>query len=568
MAHVIVAVDLGGSSIKLARFEAGFRRFTLLDTRTFAATHAGKPIERIPEQLRALAAYLAAEKLVAEELVLGLPGDALSFRIADLPFDNPRQIESVLSYELESQILAPVEELVLDFVIVGPARALGEGPAETRVLVAAAPKALIDVVVRTAAELSLPLRTVAAAPLGYAALLGDRPAAVPAEGEEAAPEARAVTSMLLDFGAEQTGVCVVRRERPLLCRTIARGSDRITESIAAAFSLDPVAAEAAKVDAGFVAHRGSPRLTPSQTHMDGAVRAALAPLIRELRQTLASFRATYGEGVDRLVVTGGGGRLPGLCEHLGEELGVEAAPLLLREREGITAAAVEGRDELACAVGLGLGVQLPGTQVNFRKGEFAYRSDFSFLRAKALHLSVAAALIVLFTGLYGWVSYRGLRKEHDVLATRLKTATKEVFGKERDDLSRISDELKEGPKASAQVPIPSLSAFDILEEMSRVVPPSDKIRLDFEDLDIRPKKMSIKGTTETAQQVDDLTEALKKIDCIEEVQKGKLVKRAAPPPPVTTDQVGILRESPKEGDKPAGPTELTQFTLTIKSSCP
>lgn len=569
MSHTVIAADLGTAGIQLARFEVGFRKSALLDTASLPGRVSGRPEERIPEQLERLARALAEDRYACEELVLGLPGDALAFRLLDLPFANPRQIESVLGYELESQILDPVDDLVVDFLVLGPAPGSGSGSGETRVLAAAAPKALVGQIVKLSQELALPLRSLGAAPLGYAALLL---AELP-EGE--APPAG--TALVVDLGCEQTTLCALRDGRPRMARTVGRGGRQLTDAIAAAFRLSEEAAEQAKLESGFVAHAGTGPMSPSQAHMSNALRKALAPLLRELRQTLAAYRASYGEDVERLWLCGGGARLDGLREHLAEELALPVEPLPWTERPNWTEAAipVEERDRLAGAVGLGLGAQAPTTQVNFRRGEFAYRSDFSFLRAKALHLGVAAGMVCLMAGVNVYASLRGLHKEHAQLAAQLQKETLALFGKERLDGAAISKELRAGPQGG-RLPIPSASAFDLLEAISREVPPADKIHLDIEELNIKPKKTTIKGTTATAQQVDDLTDALKsKIDCFDEVQKGKLVKRTvtAPRPSRSADpDVDSDSGSGGSGDtaasKDTGPTELTQFTLTIKASCP
>jgi general secretion pathway protein L len=299
--------------------------------------------------------------------------------------------------------------------------------------------------------------------------------------------------------------------------------------------------------------------------METAVREALRPLLRELRQTLASYHASYGQSVERIYLTGGGARLVGVGEHLAEELALPVEPLPWPEREGAASGPTvdELRPELPVAVGLGLGTAGQAPQVNFRRGEFAYRSDYSFLRAKALRMGVALATVLCFAALNAYASLRGLRKEQELLAGRLKKVTTEVFGAERSDLGSIRDELKAGPKGLGQLPIPSSTAFDLLDDISRVVPPASKIRLDILELEIKPKKTFIKATVETAQQVDDLADVLGKIDCFEEVQKGKVQPVTLPPPP------------PPPPDAPQGehrdenrPTELKQFTLTIKGTCP
>src|SRR6476619_2164284 len=120
MAHKLIAADLGASGIKLARFESTFRNAIFIDARVIPCRTEGQPEERIPQQLAVLAQTRAAQKYAAEEVTIGLPGDVLKFRVVDLPFSNPRQIDSVPRYELESQLLTPIEELQVDFLVLGP----------------------------------------------------------------------------------------------------------------------------------------------------------------------------------------------------------------------------------------------------------------------------------------------------------------------------------------------------------------------------------------------------------------------------------------------------------------
>jgi len=560
VAHKLIAADLGAASIKLARYETTFRKVTFIDARVVPCRTEGKVEERIPQQL-AILAQTMKDRYAAEEVTLGLPGEMLRFRVVDLPFENPRQIESVLPYELESLVLTPVEELLVDFVIV---RSSAE---ETRVLAVTAPRELVQAVTKAAADLQLPLRSVGASPLAYAAFFEPPPAEATETTEESAPPPG--PALVIDVGCDGTTVCALRGNKPEMARTIGRGGRQLRDAIAGAFRLTEDDAERAVRDSGFVGHEGLRPTTPAQGHMESAVREALRPLVRELRQTLAAYHATYGERIERLWLTGGGSRLVGLAEHLAEELGLPAAPLAWPEREGFaTGPSVENSEaELAVAVGLALGTAGQSAQVNFRRGEFAYRSDFSFLRAKALHLTVGLTLVLCFAAFNAYASLRGLQKEHDLLAARFKKATLEVFGQEKTDPTGILEDLKAGPKGLGQLPIPTSTAFDLLDDISRVVPPPGKIKLDILELDIKPKKTFIKATAETAQQMDDLADALSKIECFEDVQKGKLstvTVQPPPPPPPSSDMPPDARRDDNNGK----PMELKQFTLTIKATCP
>ncbi|MSP59017.1 MAG: hypothetical protein EXR72_01530 [Myxococcales bacterium] len=542
MAHKILGVDLGAHTLKLARLEAGFRKALLLDVTLLPAefSEPGAPTaDRLGLQLRAVRQAIGDDRAAIEEVAIALPGELVTFRLLDLPFSDPRKIESVLGYELESQVLTPIEELVIDHVIVGPRN---PGGPETRVLCAAVPRALIEALVKTAAELDLPLRVIGAAPLAWAL---DLPAPAPTD-PQAPPEG---PSLVIDVGHLHTTLCAVRAGKPELARSVPRAGHHFTAAIATTFRLDLEAAESAKREAGFISHATMQPESAGQKRMDACLREAARPLLRELRQTLASYRASYGAPIERLFVTGGGARLPGLIEHLGEELSLPTSPLPWAEHEGWAEVSTDVRDRVGIAVGVGRAGAAPLPQVNFRKGEYSYRSDYSFLRGKALHLAAALLAVLAFGAFNAFASLRGLRREQDQLATRLKRETVELFGAERMDARKVSEELKGGSKGQSAPPIPSITAFDVLDEISRRVPPEDKIKLDIVELDIKPKKIFIKATAETAQQVDDLADALAKIECFEEVQKGKLSTVTGP---VVDGKA----------------SESKQFTLTITTTCP
>lgn len=546
MAHRIIGVDLGASAIKLARYDAGFRKASLLDVALVPAAAPAQgaagasgsgalAFEHVVAQLAVLRQHLVNDKGMTDELYVALPGEYLTFRVIDLPFSDPRRIESVLGYELESQIMTPLDELVIDHVVVG---ARG---AETRVLVAAAPRELVRAVVDAATAEKLVVRQLSAAPLVYAAAWGPASRIIPG------------AMLVIDVGHESTTACVLREGTPEFARTIPRGGRHFTEAVARGYRLDMEAAERAKLDGGFIAHPGMEPQSTSQARMDASLREAARPLVRELRQTLAAYRAAYGVGVERVWVTGGGARLVGLRELLTEELGV-----LVEQGPGPSEDAGklgERADLFTVALGMaqvGLGSPL---RLNFRKGEFAYRSDYSFLRARAAYFGGAALAILFFAIVNAAVALHGLRQENEHLVARLRKQTTDLFGAPRGDARAISEELKEGQKSGGP-PIPTVTAFDVFDEISRRIPAGDKLKLDVLELDIKPKRTYIKATAETAQQVDDLADALGKIECFSEVQKGKLRTVTAPARPAA------------DGQTPTGPTELKQFELTITTTCP
>jgi general secretion pathway protein L len=535
MAHTVCGIDLGTYSVKLALLEAGFRATTLRGLDEIAVPPGEAPlIERQMQAVREALAQLGSEVTP----YLAIPGDQLSVRVLDLPFSEARKIDQVVGYELESQIVNPIEDVVFDHMVVA------QRPEGTTVLAAAARREDLATFLAAADANNVHPRALYAAPVIYRALFPGVGAAPSSDAPP--PPCRAV----LDFGYERTNICIVRGGNAIFARTIRRGGAHLTAAIAKAFGADLERAEQAKRGEAFLASPGNPAKTPLLVKLDEVLREALAPTMRELRQTLASFSASARQDIEALLVVGGGGRLAGLLPYLQTELGVPARFLSAREvleQAGRGGAADTGEESAApdsdvhaLAGAIALAAARGSREIDFRRGPFAYRANFSILRQKAGHLAALASAILLAGGIALGAKLSSLRTERKSLDKDLKTATQELFGKPRDDAEAVTELMRKGFREDL-APLPKATAFDLLDQISRKVPPADKVKLDVAELEIRPKKTFIKGTADTAAAVDEIAGKLKEIDCFEEVTKGAITEVSG-------------------GGK--------QFTLNVASKCP
>jgi hypothetical protein len=306
--------------------------------------------------------------------------------------------------------------------------------------------------------------------------------------------------------------------------------------------------------------------TPLSIKLDTVMRETLAPTIRELRQTLAGFRAANRFDIDALLVVGGGGRLAGLLPYLEAELGIPARYPSTRQalesggQKSADGAGEEGAapesDIHALASAIAIGASRGSREIDFRRGPFVYRASFSILRQKAVHIAALTGALLIAGGLDLGARYSQLKAERKALDKDLKTATQELFGQPRDDAEAITTLMKRGFREEL-APVPKASAFDLLDQISRKMPPglpplaadgtksstpaAGGIKLDVSELEIRPKKTFLKGTVDTAAAVDEMAAKLKEIDCFDEVNKGSITEVAG-------------------GAK--------QFTLNIGAKCP
>ena len=537
MAHTICGIDVGSFSVKLVFMEAGFRATTLRGFVEKAVPSGDAPLlERQAEAVReGLAEMREATPFLA------MPGDALSVRVLDLPFSDARKIDQVVGYELEGQIVHALEDVVFDHLVV---RTSAEG---ATVLATAAKRDDVAAFLNTLEAQGTHARALYAAPVVYRTLL---PAAPRATGE---PEPRC--QVVLDVGHQRTNVCFVAGGDTIYARTIRRGGLQLTNAISQAFGADFDRAEQAKRTEARLADPAHPVSTPLAVKLDAVLREALVPLVRELRQTLASFRASATMDVSDLLVTGGTGLLKGLLPYLESELGVAAHFLAVRsvltrggraaEPDGAefaadTEEAAKESESYALAAAVALAAGRGSREIDLRRGPFVYRASFSALRQRAVHLAGLAAVVLLAGSLDVGAKLSNLGDERKELDKQLKTATTEVFGKPRDDAPAITELMRRGMREEL-APLPKATAFDLLDQISRKVPPDDKVKLDVTELDIRPKKTFIKGTADSAAAVDEIAGKLKEIDCFEDVTKGAITEVSG-------------------GAK--------QFTLTITGKCP
>lgn len=619
MASTILGIDLGSYAVKVARLDQSFRNLSLVHidevkvpppvrisapersaerlraTRNQDSTadsgedslvtevepepddDDSEPEPLLSRQMRALRQLLSAQRGRTESAAVGL-ADGVTLRLIDMPLSDPKKVQAALPFELAGQLMSDLEDQVVDQTPAQTATVRPGGDASSLWLAACAEKAAVQATIAALSGLSLEPRLVGAAALATATVLSAR--ALPQtqqSGPNLAPPEWPV--WVLDLGHRHTHVVAVtpHPNRPgqvvaQFARTIARGGEQLTQAVVKALGVGIGIAEELKHQIGLV---GS-----GDMRVKTALRDALKPLVRDLRQTLAAYSARYGEGPRALLLCGGTSHLHGIEEYLQGELDISTQALLppagapwlrqgARELAAISMSGVTNLDDATrthvshtqlvrlwptgcAAVGLALAISGVTPQVNFRKGEMAYRSDLALLREKAPLIAGFTAAILLCVAGWAWATLKVLDREHERLRQQLSSETNTLFGKEINDGHQVQAELNSALGSDkGEKTIPRVSALDLLEDFSRSAPDKNAAgpaRLEVADLSIRPKKIDLKATCGSAQYVDDLAEALKKLPCIKSVQKGKVL---------------TVRNNGPDGK----PVEVKQFSLEIENTC-
>ena len=522
MAHPICGIDVGAFSIKFVVFEVGFRQTVFRGAFEEMVNEGPEPL--MTRQVHALREGLSRVSSDAM-LYMALPGDQLSIRSFDLPFTDARKIEQVIGYELEGQIVHSLDEVVFDHVVV---RSSDEG---TGVLAVAARNEDVAAWLEALRAGGIDPRALYAAPVAYHALvIEDDPRADVSGGKVPA---------ILDIGHVRSNLFIGRDGFGMSARTITRGGQHLTHVLRDGLSIDADKAEQLKRNEARLLAKDASPASRREAQIDQLLRTALAPLAREVRQTLASFRAAMHVDAGALYLTGGTARLKGIVSFLEDELGL---PVIFLAVPNTLQGSAQAR---------GVDAPLPAGGVD-EPADGVVRGEISDLKRTTRFMRVASesSPFALATAI-GLAAGRGGR-EIDLrrgpflysvsfsLDAQLKTATQELFGQPRSDAKAVTQLLRKGFREEL-APVPRATAYDLLDQISKKVPSDDEIALDIAELDIRPKKTFIKGTVDSATAVDEIAEKLKEIDCYEDVTKGAVTEVSG---------------------------EAKQFTLNVASKCP
>jgi type IV pilus assembly protein PilM len=276
------------------------------------------------------------------QVYLGVGNQRVVVREVALPWLPEKELRESLPYQVQEFIPIPVDEAVLDF---DPLEEFEqEGRRMTRVLLVAAQRAMIEVLVQSASAARLDPVGVDLIPFALIRSIGGGDGAVMVEENEEA---------LIDVGHDVTSICVHQRTVPRFVRILPSGGNDITVAVARALGMPEEEADRMKrgeaVDGG-----------PSPADAQRVAQGRVVSFVDEIRSSLEFYNAqSPGSHIGRMRVTGGGSKLTGFLDMLSQRLGMPAEPggVFARVRPELDLsqeALVEAEPLLAVAIGLAL----------------------------------------------------------------------------------------------------------------------------------------------------------------------------------------------------------------------
>jgi type IV pilus assembly protein PilM len=310
----VVGLDLGTYAVRAVELQVGGQP-TLL---RFAQVTLPPGAIRDGEVVDPGAVGAAIRRLWSEggfktkRVVVGVANQRVIVRQAELPAMSESDLRAALRFEAQELIPIPVEDAILDSQIleeiVSP-----EGEPRMRILLAAAQRDMVRNHLAAVQGAGLNATAVDVVPFSLVRALFDR--ATQSFTGDGSAEA------IVCIGGGVTNVVVHEQGIPRFVRVLLVGGDDITESIARDLDVDLDAAEDLKRRADL----GSGDAAVARAGQ--VVSDRLTPLVDEIRGSLDYYLAqSQSSPIGRVLVTGGGSRLPGLMERLQSQLGGRVEP--------------------------------------------------------------------------------------------------------------------------------------------------------------------------------------------------------------------------------------------------
>jgi len=361
-ARFAIGLDIGTSSVRAA--EVGFGGKGQLTLRRFGQVALPPDAVRDGEVVapdavaKALRELWAATKFSSKRVALGVANQKVVVRQVELPWLPTDELRRSLPYQVQDFLPIPVDRALLDFFSLQE-NTSADGARTVRGLLVAASR---EMVLTTLAALSKAGLRATTVDLSSFAVL--RAFAISNATSNAASnplDLEDEVEALVDIGARVTNIVVHRGGVPSFVRILLMGGKDVTDAVAERMGISQEQAESLKQQLGA---RSGTDLEPGDKVALRALEASAEVFVEEIRGSLAYYSASQGAApVSRVIVSGGGMRLAGLLERLGEATRLPVAagnPLaaLTLGATGLTPEQITYVEPLsAVPVGLALGAQ-------------------------------------------------------------------------------------------------------------------------------------------------------------------------------------------------------------------
>ncbi|NIA05517.1 MAG: hypothetical protein GWP11_06070 [Proteobacteria bacterium] len=436
--------------------------------------------DSIPGQLPALLEQVGWQ---GGDCLCGISLAGCSLRNLTLPFTDQKKIRQVLPFELEDQLLTPVSDQVLEYIVAGTSAGA------SHLLLAGLEKKSLRLYLDGLVRANLSPETVTLRTMALA--------------EQFLGSGESGDFLMLDAGLHAMNMVICHHGRIVFIRRLPY-PDRM-------FTVQP-----------FTFRDGRAGIA----HHDEAV-SCIAGLCDAVRLSMDFFRLDSGFDIapEQVILTGCMAQAEVFPATIQAELGLDASEGDLRRDAGVTVRREAAEQWQPACLDHALALALAGLKkkppVNFRKDEFAPKKIFFATRRQLLAASIMLALmagggLVLF-----WTHYLTLQERNAALTGQMTAIYKETFPQATrivDPLIQMRAGLRTVQDPAAAIPVFSgdKRVLNILADISARTPSALKIHV--ARLVIDQKTVVIKGTTDSFNSINIMRGSLGRSPLYDEVK--------------------------------------------------
>lgn len=307
MAKVILGLDIGFSSIKLVALAKENQAFKLVSLGSIPSPVPGMlsdtdtDLEAVADAIKKI---VSATHIEERGVVAALPESKVFTRVIDdLPYMTDSELSQAISYAAEEFIPMPLSEVNLNWQILFRSGSTSKG-GKTVALVVASPKSAVAKYIKVLQLAGLRAKALETEIIAVTrSLVGSNPFSP--------------TTLIVQLGATTTDYATVSKGLIWLTRSISTGGMALTRALAQHFNFELSQAEEYKKVYGLL-----------EDQLEGKVFEALKSvvdiIVGESKRTIQAFEVKYPQNpIKRVVLSGGGAKMPGLVVYFANSLGME-----------------------------------------------------------------------------------------------------------------------------------------------------------------------------------------------------------------------------------------------------
>jgi general secretion pathway protein L len=406
----IIGLDIGSYSVKAIEIINSFKSYEI----TNFYENVIPPIDEIDPNIlipTCMEQLFQENRLNADRILTALSGQYISSRIIPFNFSDPHKIEAAVYSVVEDSVPFNLEDMVTDHQIIGQLED------KTIVLVVLTKKVFMRSFLNHLQLVNIDPKIVDVDSLAFYNLFPH----INAEPKQ--------VYGIVDIGHEKTSVCIIQDGVMRMFRSINLGGRYITEFIARDMEISYAEAQRIKHAVSRILLSDAEPGDLSEEELAVAKRITLSfqGLAKELARTLYSFKKWEKNPLHKIYLSGGSSVIRDLDRYLSEYLEIETSAIHLQHSNlKINQDLVPRLPFMVQGIAVGLrGVTSlkRHSQINFRKGSFAYIQDYeSIFRFATLACKMVAFSLILLAISYGIKYY-----SYSSQANKLKEQFKQEF---------------------------------------------------------------------------------------------------------------------------------------------